>query len=234
VLTGRRLAQAVVAVCLTVVTLAASDDDPKPAPEGPAITTAAVQAALLQAKDVGQTWTTPEATPPPSTLPSLCAGDGARPAVPGGPTAASSSLVDEGDAGAQTFDQIALVYADAKAATAARESLQATAKICAPTASHAPQATTANPEAGYTETVTSRPLVSGAWSGFAMIRHKVYEKSSPGTADTAVAVLSSRNAVLVTSYAVYRVEQPSASPSFSEDWQRLVGAVVSRVDAAAK
>ena len=233
-LTGRRLAQAVVAVCLTVVTIAACDGDGNPAPQAPAITAAAVQAGLLQAKDVGKTWTTPEATPPPSTLPNLCAGDGPRPAVPGSPTAATGSLVDEGDAGAQTLDQIGLVYADAKAATAARDSLQATARACAPTATHSPAATTANPEAGYSETFTSRPLVSGAWSGFAIIRHKVYEKSSPGTADTAVAVLSSRNAVLVTCYAVYRVEQPSTAPDFSSDWQRLVGAFISRVDAHAK
>ena len=233
-LTGGRLAQAVVAVCLTVVALAACDGGAKPAPQGPAITTAAVQAALLQAKDVGQTWTTPEATPPPATLPSLCGGDAQRPAVPGSPTATTSSLVDEGDAGAQTLDQIGLVYADAKAASAARDSLQATARACAPTASHSPQATAANPEAGYSETFTTRPLTSGAWSGFAVIRHKVYEKSNPGTADTAVAVLASRNAVLVTSYAVYRVERPSTAPDFSGDWQRLVGAVVSRVDANAK
>jgi hypothetical protein len=234
VLTGRRLAQAVAAVCLTVVTLTGCDGGAKPAPDAPAITAAAVQAGLLQAKDVGQTWTAPEASPPPSTLPNLCAGDGERPAVPGSPTAASSSLVDEGDAGAQTLDQVGLVYADAKAATAARDSLQASAKACAPTATHSPLATTANPEAGYSETVTSQPLTSGGWSGFAVIRHKVYEKSSPGTADTAVAVLASRNAVLVTSYAVYRVEQPSTAPNFSGDWQRLVGAFVSRVDARAK
>jgi hypothetical protein len=219
----------VLAACLavTAATGCSGSDDKK---DGPLITVNAVQAALLQAKDLGTTWTSPQASPPPQTLPTLCAGDGPRPAIPGRPTSATASAVDEGEAGAQSLDQVGLVYPDAKAATAARDTLQATAKACAATASHSPKATTESPEAGYTETFTTQALTSGNWSGFAVLRHKTYEKSSPGTADTVVAILASRNVVLLASYAVYRVSQPSQPPDFSGDWQRLVGTFVGRVD----
>jgi hypothetical protein len=228
VLTGRRALQAALVGCLAVTVVTACTDDKKD--EGPAITVNAVQAALLQATDLGSTWTPPDASPPPATLPVLCAGDAKRPAVPGQPTTATASAVDSGEAGAQSFDQVGLVYADAKAASSARDTLQAAAKACAATASHSPQATTESPEAGYTETLSTRPLSSGPWAGFAVLRHKVYEKGAKATGDTAVAVLASRNAVLVVSYGVYRVGQPSPPPDFSGDWQRLVGAFISRVN----
>ncbi|HET6478951.1 MAG TPA: hypothetical protein VFG35_02760, partial [Actinoplanes sp.] len=64
--------------------------------------------------------------------------------------------------------------------------------------------------------------------GFVVIRHKTYEKAHPGSADTAVAVLNSRNVVLVDQYAIYRLGSSSASPSFDADWQKLVGSVVQR------
>ena len=218
---------AVIALSAGSASTACSSDKPD---EPPAITVNAVQSALLQATDLGATWTPPDASPPPSTLPALCAGDAKRPAVPGKPTTVTASAVDSGEAGAQSFDQVGLVYPDTKSATAARDTLQAAAKACAATASHAPQATSESPEAGYTETFSTRPLSSGPWAGFAVVRHKIYEKGSAATGDTAVAVLTSRNAVLVASYAVYRIQQASQPPDFSGDWQRLVGAFVSRVN----
>jgi hypothetical protein len=214
--------------CLTVTVVSACTDDKKD--EGPTITVNAVQAALLQPADLGSTWTPPESSPPPATLPVLCAGDAKRPAIPGTPTTVSASAVDSGEKGAQSFDQFGLVYADSKAATSARNTLQAVAKACAATASHSPQSTTQNPEAGYTETFSMRPLTSGAWAGFAVVRHKVYEKSSTATGDIAVAVLASGNAVLVANYGVYRIGQASQAPDFSGDWQRLVGAFISRLN----
>lgn len=217
-----------VAVGLAVVALSGCTSDKTDA--GPTITVNAVQTALLQAADLGATWTPPDSSPPPSTLPALCAGDAKRPAIPGHPTAVTASAVDSGEAGAQSFDQVGLVYADAKSANAARDTLQAAAEACAATASHSPKATSESPEAGYTETFSTRPLSSGAWAGFAVVRHKVYEKGSAATGDTAVAVLASRNAVLMTSYAVYRITEASQPPDFSGDWQRLVGAFVSRVN----
>jgi len=228
-----RVTQVVVATCLTVVALAGCTDDKKD--EGPAITISAVQSALLQAADLGSTWSPPDSSPPPATLPVLCAGDAKRPAIPGKPTTVNASAVDSGEAGAQSFDQVGLVYPDAKAAASARDTLQAAAKACAATASHSAQATSQSPEAGYTETFSTRPLSSGPWTGFAVVRHKVYEKAATGdtkaaTGDTAVAVLASRNAILVASYAVYRVTQASQPADFSGDWQRLVGAFVSRVN----
>ncbi len=54
------------------------------------ITVNAVQSALLRATDLGPTWTPPDASPPPSTLPALCAGDGKRPGIPGQPTAVTA------------------------------------------------------------------------------------------------------------------------------------------------
>jgi hypothetical protein len=198
--------------------------------KGPEITVNAVQSGLLRAGDLGPTWTPPDSSPPPSTLPALCGGGVTRPAIPGKPAVVTASAVDSGEAGAQSFDQVGLVYPDSKSATAARDTLQAAAKACAATASHSPQATAESPEAGYTETFSTRPLTSGAWAGFAVVRHKVYEKGSAATGDTAVAVLASRNAVLVASYAVYRIQQASQPADFSGDWQRLVGAFVSRVN----
>jgi hypothetical protein len=220
--------QAVLAGCLTVTVVTACTDDKKD--EGPAITIGAVQSALLQATDLGSTWSPPESSQPPASLPVLCAGDAKRPAIPGKPTTVTAAAVDSGEAGAQSFDQFGLVYADAKAAASARDTLQAAAKACAATASHSPRATSESPEAGYTETLAIRPLSSGPWAGFAAVRHKVYEKGSTATGDTAVAVLASRNAVLVASYAVYRIGQASQPPDFSGDWQRLVGALISRVN----
>jgi hypothetical protein len=223
--------QAVLAGCLTVTVVTACTDD-KP-DEGPTITVDAVQSALLQATDLGSTWSPPEASQPPATLPVLCAGDAKRLAIPGKPTTTTASAVDSGEAGAQSFDQFGLVYADAKAATSARDTLQAAAKACGVTASHSAQATAESPEAGYTETLATRPLSSGPWAGFAVVRHKVYEKGAAATGDTAVAVLASRNVVLVANYAVYRVATSgpaSQPPDFSGDWQRLVGAFVSRVN----
>jgi hypothetical protein len=236
----RRIARIVAAAFLCVAALAgcSGGDDPAPAPSGgpsgPVISVDAVKAALLNPSDLGQTWVTPDETPPPNTLAALCAGRVPRPGVPGSPATAVASAADEGDAGAQTFDQMGLVYPDAGAAGAARDALHTAVESCPPTVKVSAKATSADPEAGYTESVQTTPLVSGAWSGFAVVRHKQYEASSPGVADTAVTVLASRNVVLVLNYAVYRVTPPSTAPGFAADWQRLVGALVSRVDAKAK
>jgi hypothetical protein len=59
----------------------------------------------------------------------------------------------------------------------------------------------------------------------------VYEPTNPGSADTAVAVLAQRNALVVASYAVYWVGAHSTGPEFTADWRRMVGTVLSRVDA---
>jgi hypothetical protein len=209
------------------------DGDPAPTPSGPVVTADAVTGAFLKPSDLGQTWTVSDQSPPPDTIPPLCAGNGARPAVPGKPAKTSVSAADEGEKGAQTFDQVGLLYPDAGAAASARDALQKVVESCPPSVKVTPQGTSANPEAGYVETVQTTPAASGAWSGFAVLRHKQYEASSPGTADTAVVVLASRNVVLVVSYAVYRLDAPSVAPNFSADWQRLVGALVTRVEAKA-
>jgi len=161
----------------------------------------------------------------------LCAGLASRPPLPGKPSVIASSLADEGDKGAQAFDQLGLVYPDATSADAAIVALHATATACPPNASRSAGPREDTAEAGYTETSTIQDLVSGQWSGFVVLRHKVYEPSTPGTADTAVAVLARNNALVVASYAVYWVGQHSTGPEFTTDWRRLVGTVLSRVDA---
>ena len=62
-----------------------------------------------------------------------------------------------------------------------------------------------------------------------VIRHKKYEASHPGTADTAVVVAQTSNVVLVDAYAIYQLNNASAAPSFDQDWKKLVGTVVQRV-----
>src|SRR5690242_2284959 len=125
---------------------------------------------------------------------------------------------------------IGMVYPDTAAADAAIETLHATAVNCAPNASRTAGPRESTAEAGYTETTKVESLNSGGWSGFVVLRHKVYEPTYPGTADTAVAVLAQGNGMVVASYAVYWIGQHSTGPEFSADWRRLVVTVLNRVD----
>jgi hypothetical protein len=84
-------------------------------------------------------------------------------------------------------------------------------------------------EPAYTETVEIRRLDEGGWKGIVVIRHKSYDAAHPGTADTAVAVLTVKNVVLVDAYAIYRLNNASTGPAFESDWSRLVGSVLKRV-----
>ncbi|MEU8658319.1 hypothetical protein AB0C31_16595, partial [Actinoplanes philippinensis] len=123
----------------------------------------------------------------------------------------------------------ALVYGDTDSATAGLSLLRTVADQC-PKSSEVPAAVTADRnEPAYTETVEIRELDEGGWAGFVIVRHKLYEAAHPGTADVAVAVLRTRNVVLVDSYAIYQLNNASAAPNFETDWRRLVGSVVKRV-----
>jgi hypothetical protein len=245
---SRRLAHIVTAGCLAVATLgltACSGDDKGP-DLGPLFTADNVKAGLMQPKDLGTAWIPPDTQPPADSINALCGGGATRPKVPGSPSVVASSLADEGDKGAQTFDQIGLVYGGPDDAESAIENLHSVAEACQVTVSHSAAAPTSdNPEAAYTETTTLKDLSSGKWSGFVVLRHKVYSADSPGVVDTAVAVLTLNNAVIVGGYGVYLLtgpELPGASPSpnasplpsantnFSGDWQRLVGSFATRVD----
>ncbi|HTJ39022.1 MAG TPA: hypothetical protein VL738_37820 [Dactylosporangium sp.] len=201
------------------------------APDGGTYTTAMLQAGVLQPADVGSTWKRPEQSPPATSLMPLCPGVAGRPPVPGSPTVVAASIADEGDKGAQAFDQLGLVYKDAAAMDAAFTSLEDAMDACPPSASKSAGPRDDTAEAGYTETSTIEPLTSGGWTGFVAVRHKVYEPGSPGTADVAVAVVGQGNAIVVASYAAYWVGQHSTGPEFTADWRRLVGTVLSRVDA---
>ncbi|WP_432832380.1 hypothetical protein [Dactylosporangium sp. CA-092794] len=219
-------------VAVTLALAGCSGGGEGPAPDGGPYTVAKLQAGVLQPADVGPTWKRPEQSSPPVTsLIPLCPGLATRPPVPGSPTVIAASMADEGDRGAQAFDQMGLVYKDAAAMEAAFASLQDTMDACPPKASRTAGPRDDTAEAGYTETSTIEPLVSGGWKGFVTLRHKVYEAASPGTADVAVAVVGQGNAIIVASYAVYWVGQHSTGPEFTADWRRLVGTVLSRVDA---
>jgi len=67
------------------------------------------------------------------------------------------------------------------------------------------------------------------WTGFVIVRHKAYEAKHPGTADTAVAVVSKQNVLVVDAYAVYRIGNASGGSQFDSDWKKLVGTVLNRV-----
>jgi hypothetical protein len=177
-----------------------------PAP-GATYTVAMLQAGVLAPADVGPTWKRPEQSPAAPSLMPLCPGPAGRPPLPGAPSVVAASMADEGDKGAQAFDQLGLVYPDAGAMEAAFTALENTMDACPPSASKSAGPRDDTAEAGYTETSTIEPLTSGGWRGFVTVRHKVYEPGSPGTADVAVAVVGQGNAIVVASYAVYWVGQ---------------------------
>jgi len=226
--TGRiaRVAAATVSALL-VAAGCTSGDDPAPEPTG-LIAATTMRGALLQANEIGPTWQPPQTTPDPNRMVSMCGGTSTPPALPPGAEVVAASFADEGSKGAQTLDQTALVYPDESAAAADQAGLLGVAEGCPPNVSVPATVTDDKSEPAYTETVQIQTLTEGAWSGFAALRHKVYEPKHPGTADIAVVVLHSRNVVLIEAYALYLLNNPSAAPNFTADWQRLVGSVVQR------
>ncbi|HEX8627298.1 MAG TPA: hypothetical protein VF755_03910 [Catenuloplanes sp.] len=231
-LVGGRIARAVVAACAVAALTGCTSDPPAPTPQpsGATLDVTVLRAALLEPKDVGETWKAPERSGAPVTLVSLCGGDPAVPPVPGRPAVTGSVLVDEGEAGAQSLEQVALAYDGPAAATAGLTALRAVAQACPGTVTKASEIRENKRLPGYTETVTTTPLNPRGWSGFVVVRHRAYEATSrPATGDTAVAVLSTRNVVLVVAYSIYRLGAQSTGPGFTADWQRLVGSVARRV-----
>jgi hypothetical protein len=227
--TGSVARLAVTGVCaLLVAAGCSSDDEPAPEPTG-LIAATTMRGALLQAAEIGPTWTPPAQPGDPNKLVSLCGGTTPAPDVPPGGEVVASSFVDEGEKGAQALDQSALVYGDVTLAAAAQTALRAVADGCKPSVSMPATVTDDKSEPAYTETVEIKTLDEAGWKGFVVIRHKKYEAAHPGSADTAVAVLNSRNVVLVDQYAIYRLGATSPSTSFDSDWQKLVGSVVKRV-----
>jgi hypothetical protein len=225
-----KVARAALVVCALGAFAGCSDDDP--APDSSLIDLNEMRGAMLQAQDVGPTWTPQDQSADPNRLVSICGGTSTAPPAPPGAQIVATPLVDEGETGAQTLDQTALVYADPSQARAALAALRAVADGC-PANVSVPQTVTADKsEPAYTETVAIQQLSQNDWTGFAVLRHKAYEPKHPGTADTAVAVLAKRNVLLVDAYAVYRLGatgDPSTAAQFTGDWQKLVGTVVHRV-----
>jgi hypothetical protein len=228
---GRFSRVAVALVALAVVAGCSHDD--KPAPDNTLISANEIRGAMLQAQDVGPSWTPQDPSAvDASKLVSFCGGTTPAPPVPPNGELVSTPLVDEGTTGAQTLNQFALVYTDVTQAKAGLAALQAVANGCAPSVSVPQTVTTDKSEPAYTETVTSQKLSQNGWAGFALLRHKSYEAAHPGTADTSVAVLAKRNVLLVDSYAVYRLGaagDASSASQFTGDWERLVGTVVNGV-----
>jgi hypothetical protein len=226
--TGRAVLAAV-GVLVLAAGCSSSGADPAPAPTG-TIDVTTMRGALLQAADIGPTWAAPDDSAADSQkLVSICGGTSAPTSAPPGATVVAAPFTDEGDTGAQSLYQFALVYPDATAATAAATALRAVADTCPADVSVPATDTSDKSEPAYTEAVRIQPLTQDAWTGFAVIRHKKYEPKHPGTADTAVAILSSRNVVLVDAYAIYRLNNSSTSPGFDSDWPKLVGSVLQRV-----
>nr|WP_296064386.1 hypothetical protein [uncultured Actinoplanes sp.] len=227
--TGRVARVAAVAACaLAVATGCSGGDDDAPEQTG-LIDVTTMRGALLQANEIGPTWTPPQQSSDPNQLVSICGGTTTAPPVPPGGQVVASSFVDEGEKGAQTLDQTALVYPDPTAAKAGQAALRAVADGCRANLSVPATVNDEKSEPAYTETVAIRPLDHGAWTGFAVIRHKKYEPAHPGTADTAVAILRTSNVVLVDAYAIYQLDNATPSANFDTDWPKLVGSVVQRV-----
>ena len=224
-----RLARAAAALSVAAVVAGCSSGGDDPAPDRTLLDVNEMRGALLQAAEIGPTWQAPDTPGDPNRLVSICGGASTAPPVPPGATVVAAPFVDEGNAGAQTLEQTALVYPDSSGAQAGLTAIRAVADKCPRTVSVPAAVTADRSEPAYTETVEVQPLSQRAWSGFVVIRHKQYEKGHPGTADTAVAVLGNRNVALVDAYAIYRLGAPSAGSQFSADWQKLVGTVVNRV-----
>ena len=228
-LSGRVARAAVITVCaLAAAAGCSSGDDPAPEKAG-LIDATRMRGGLLQAAEIGPSWRPPSRTPDPERLVSICGGTTTPPPVPPGAEVVSAPFVDEGDAGAQSLEQFALVYPDRTGAAAAQAALTAVSETCQATLSVPQTVNDERSEPAYTETVSVQPLNQNSWSGFVVIRHKVYEAKHPGTSDTAVAVLTSKNVVLVDAYAIYRLNNASTGPAFDSDWKKLVGSVVQRV-----
>jgi hypothetical protein len=223
-----RVLQAVLAGCAVAVIAGCSSADESP--DGPAISVTTMRGALLTASDIGPTWSVPPETPSPDQLVSFCGGVTAAPPVPGGPSVVMSLLVDEGSKGAQSLNQIALVYGDAAAAQAGLATLRAVADACPATVTVPEQAGEDRQEPAYTEAVTTSALDEGGWTGFVLERRKLYDPKHPAAADTALAVVAKRNVLFVDAYAVYRLGAASSAPQFSADWKKLVGTALNRVD----
>jgi hypothetical protein len=223
--------RALLAVCAAAAFAAgcSSDDEtPDPAPST-LLDAATVRAALLKPADVGPTWTTPQDPDDPDKLVSFCGGDPSPPPVPPGADVVSASLIDEGQNGAQTLSQYGLVYADPAGATTGQAMLRGLADACTASVSVPAKDRGEGQEPGYTETTSTAPLNDSGWQGFVVTRHKAYETGHPGTADTAVVVLSRGNVLVVDAYAIYRLGTASGSPDFAGDWQKLVGTLVRRL-----
>lgn len=216
------------AACALVMAAGCSSDDDG-GPDAGLISVTTMRGAFLQPADIGPAWAAPQQSADPQQMVSFCGGTSAPPQTPPGAEVISSAAADEGEKGAQTLQQTALVYADTASAEAGHALLRAVADQCAPSVSVPATVTADRNEPAYQENVEVRDLTEGGWTGFVIVRHKLYDAAHPGTADTAVAVLRTRNVVLVDTYAIYRLDNASASPSFEADWQRLVGSVVQRV-----
>lgn len=226
--TGRILRGVVAVAAVATFTVACSDDDPTPDPG--LITVDTMRNALLKATDVGPTWKAPAESAAPDRLVSLCGADSEAAPIPGRPQIVAAPLSDEGSGGVQSLTQYGLVYEDAVSADTAVATLRTVAEACAPSVQR-PAKTGDREEPAYTETAATSPLEQDAWAGFVTLRNKQYDKANPATADTAVAVLSRANVVLVDQYAIYRLgkSEASANPQFSQDWQKLVGTTLKRV-----
>jgi hypothetical protein len=227
--TGRAALAAASVLVLAAAGVAgcSSKDDPAPEPTAN-IDVTTMRGALLQAGEIGPTWAAPDDPADTTKLVSICGGTTTPPPVPPGGQVVAADFSDEGDAGAQTLEQSALVFPDKSLAAAAQAALRAAADSCPATVS-VPQTVNADKsEPAYTETVRVQPLSQGGWSGFVVIRHKQYEPKHPGIGDTAVAVLTDRNVTLVDAYAIYRLNNASTSADFTADWGKLVGTVIQR------
>ncbi|GIF38190.1 hypothetical protein [Actinoplanes xinjiangensis] len=228
-LTARPVRAALGAACALVMMAAGCSSSDEPDPDAGLITVTTMRGAFLQPAEIGPAWAAPVESAAPQTLVSFCGGTLPPPQAPPGAEMVWSNAADEGEKGAQTLQQSALVYGDEASATAGQSLLRTVADQCAPTSEVPATVTADRNEPAYTETVEVRDLNEGAWSGFVIVRHKQYEAAHPGTADVAVAVLRTRNVVLVDSYAIYQLNNASPAPNFESDWQRLVGSVVQRV-----
>src|SRR4051812_45913336 len=151
--TARAVRITVATLCALTVTAACSDskdDNKQPDRQTQLISATTMRGALLQATEVGPTWSAPEESAGSQQLVSICGGTPPAPPAPPGGEVISAPLVDEGEKGAQTLEQVALVYGNKSGADAALAGLRGIADGCPKTVNVPATKTSDRNEPAYT------------------------------------------------------------------------------------
>jgi hypothetical protein len=231
-----RVAVAVLSCLPLLVAGCGSSPSPKPSVSSvpPPFELEQLRSRLLTPPQVGPGWVDPAAKLDLGHLPALCASTKATTTEPGPDTgdakvAAASASKDQGPpAGKQPqfLAQYALVFPSNQEAAAYRDRMRAAADAC-PEGVFVPRSSVSGGghTAAYDENVRVGDRNQGAWAGFEVLRHQQFEPGQTASGDIAIAVLLSRNAVIVVHYATWLYGALLPTDAFTAQWQQFVDRV---------